>query len=168
MRSRRLVGASLALVIVLLPGIPAAAKGPGSATITGPGGTVEVSPGNYRYADEDPYWDLQNESGVFFLALIDGHEFGTRPTGDLGDPLIVTWEMGDRAIVQVLYLNAEGGPVTHVEPDPANGVRGGWHRSLPGLRTALDDLGVEIPMPGPQSLFERILISLTVGMICKI
>jgi hypothetical protein len=168
MRSRRLLGTSLALVFVLLPALPAAAKGPGSATITGPGGTVEASPGNYRYADDDPFWDLQNESGVIFMALMPGDEVGKRPAGDLGEPLVVTWDMGDRDIVQFLYMNAKGGPVARVEPDPATGVRGGWHRTLPGLRTALEDLGIGIPAPGPRSLIERILIALTVGMISKI
>ena len=176
MRSRRLAGASLALIIVLLPGLPAVAKGPGSATITGPGGTVEVSPGTYRYGDEDPFWDLQSESGVIPLALMDGDEVGTQPAGDLGEPLIVTWEMGDRDIVQFIYLNAKGGPITHIEPDPAHGVRGGWHRppafgaivSGTGLKTALADLGIEIPAPDPRSLIERILSTLTAGMISKI
>jgi hypothetical protein len=114
------------------------------------------------------FWDLQNESGVVFLAVIEGDEVGNRPDGDLGEPLIVTWDMGPRGIVQFLYMNAEGGPVTHIEPDPASGVRGGWHRPLPGLRTALEDLGIEIPIPGPRSLIERILIAVTVGMIWKI
>ena len=168
MRSRRLVVASLAVIFVLLTGLPAVAKGPGSATISGPGGSVEVSPGNYQYHDQDPFWDLQSESGVIPLALMDGDELGTRPVGDLGEPLIVTWEMGDRDIVQFMYMNAEGGPVAHVEPDPANGVRGGWHRTLPSLRTALEDLGIEIPPPDPGTVIKRILSTLTAGMISKI
>jgi len=59
-------------------------------------------------------------------------------------------------------------PLTHVEPDPPNGIRGGWHRPLPRLRTALEELGVEIPTPDPGTVIKRILIALTAGMIWKI
>ena len=44
-------GRASLLPFLLLPVLPAAAKGPGSATITGPGGSIEVSPGNYRYVE---------------------------------------------------------------------------------------------------------------------
>ncbi|HEX5671984.1 MAG TPA: hypothetical protein VFY46_04600 [Acidimicrobiia bacterium] len=168
MGSRRLIGTSLALVIVLLPVLPATAKGPGSATITGPGGTVDVSPGNFRYVDEDPYWDFQNESGVISLAVMPGAQVGTKPAGELGEPLVVIWNMGDRDILQFLYMNAEEGPVTYVEPDPGNGIRGGWHRPLPGLRTALEELGVEIPAPDPGTIIKGLLIALTAGVVWKI
>ena len=42
---------------------------------------------------------------------MDGGEMGALPTADLGEPLIVRWDMGDRDIVQFLYMNAEGGPL---------------------------------------------------------
>jgi hypothetical protein len=168
MRTRRITITSLALSFLMLTGLPATAKGPGSATITGPGGSVEAFPGDYRFVDKDPYWDLQNESGIIFLAIMPGEEVGQRPAGDLGEPLVVTWDMGDRGIVQFLYMNAEGGAVTRVEPDPDNGIRGGWHRPLPGLRTALVGLGVEIPTPDPGNIIKRILMASTAGMIWKI
>jgi hypothetical protein len=168
MRTRSLTITSLALAFILLMSLPASAKGPGSATITGPGGTINVSPGDYRYHDEDPFWTLQSESGIVALALMDGDELGVRPNGDLGEPLIVTWDLGDRDIVQSLYMNAEGGPVSYIEPDPANGIRGGWHRPLPSLRTALEELGIEIPTPDPGTIIKRILMALTAGMIWKI
>ncbi len=168
MRSCRSAWLWLALVIVLVPATPSLAKGPGSATITGPGGTATVTFGVYRYVDEDPFWDFRDESGVIALAFVDGGPSAPRPAGDLGEPLTVTWDMGYSDIVQFLYMNAEGGPVTHIEPDPANGVSGGWYKAGPGLRTALEELGVEIPAPDPGTIIKGLLIALTAGMVWKI
>jgi hypothetical protein len=167
MRSRRSAWLCLALVIVLLPATPSLAKGPTSATITGPGGTATVTVGVYQYVDEDPFWDFRDESGVIPLAFMDDGRSEQRPAGDLGEPLKVTWDMGYSDIVQFLYMNAQGGPVTHVEPDPANGVRGGWHKAGPGLAVALEELGIEIPPPSPWAQIARILLALTVGMAWK-
>ncbi|MEX2625092.1 MAG: hypothetical protein WD651_15350 [Acidimicrobiia bacterium] len=167
MRSRRSAWLYLALVIVIVTATPSLAKGPGSATIQGPGGTVTVAGGVYRYLDEDPFWDFQDESAVIALAFMDGRPSASRPAGDLGEPLTVTWDMGYSDIVQFLHMNAQGGPVTYIEPDPANGVRGGWHKAGPGLAVALEELGIEIPPPSPWAQIARILLALTVGMTWK-
>lgn len=164
MRSHSSVWLCLALVIILLPATSALAKGPVRATVQGPGGTVTVAVGAYQYVDQDPFWDFRDESGVISLAFMDGGLAGQRPTGDLGEPLTVTWDMG---IVQLFYMNAEGGPVTFIEPDAVNYVRGGWYKAGPGLVVALDELGIEIPPPSPWAQIARILSALTAGMAWK-
>ena len=98
--------------------VPALAKGPLQATITGPNidspivltGVGEPGAGSNLsdLADATGFWELVlgADSGLDVLK--------TAPTENLGDPYYVNWHLDDRggaAVTSVIYPHAEGGAV---------------------------------------------------------
>ena len=74
----------------------------------------------------------------------------TRPAGELGPKLTITWQLspapGADALTQDLYPYADGGPLTYMAPGQrfytTEQTRGGWYRASPALLTTLQQLGV--------------------------
>ncbi len=146
---------TVALVVIGVSS-PVAAKGPESATITGPGIDEPVE-----------LMDTGDAALVGLFMEQTGLWYGTgdlpspieEPAGDLGSAYTLTWinsgppglDVEVRTIRQVIYPNAESGPVIHT-PDQSSlsgwgpGVIG-WFAAPGGLRNTLVELGVSISEP---------------------
>lgn len=150
------------LALILIAGVPALAKGPSSATITGPGIEEPIELFDQRQPEQEMHEqmvDLIEQTGLWYatptLERID------RPAG-LGEPLVLAWvNMGpphlseeERTIRQLIYLHAEGGPVIHtLEGHPSLGAWGGeitgWYRASTELVGTLQAFGVPTDAGGP-------------------
>jgi hypothetical protein len=143
-----IVGALAALVATA----PAAAKGPSTASLTGPGldhalpvkGEGESGPGT-------PLGSLVELGGFFpqvFLQVPDPTR-RTQPTGDLGPRYRITYRVpgphGTSTLVQDVYPYAKT-PVTYMSPDQrfwgVNHTHGGWFVAGPGLKVTLVAAGL--------------------------
>ncbi len=148
-----LVGVAIVAVVLVGFSEPAAAKGPESATVTGPGidRTIEL----LDTADVDLVGQLMEQTGIWYVTG-DHPSPLEEPTGELGPAYTVTWinsgppgeSVEERTIRQLIYLEAENGPVLH---NPAQeGLEGwgpgviGWFAAPNGLRDTLAELGVPI------------------------
>lgn len=157
---RRLVriSAGLAIITLLLYSFidPVAAKGPQSAIITGPGidrpielidRTVENNP--------DLVVRLMEQTGLWF-ATGDLPLPLEKPAGDLGPAYTLSWinsgppdkSVDERTIRQLLYLDAENGPLIHTPAQESLQGWGpgviGWFAAPSGLRDTLAELGVPV------------------------
>jgi hypothetical protein len=143
-----IVGALAALVATA----PAAAKGPSTASLTGPGldhalpvkGEGESGPGT-------PLGSLVELGGFFpqvFLQVPDPTK-RTRPAGDLGPRYRITYRVPGphetSTLVQDVYPYAKT-PVTYMSPDQrfwgVNHTHGGWFVAGPGLKVTLVAAGL--------------------------
>jgi hypothetical protein len=130
----------------------ALAKGPESATFSGPGikGPVELN-------QNDPVvGQLMQQSGIWNGP---GVPLSNAPTGDPGPVYTLTWvnsgppdaPVAERTIRQFIYPQAENGPVIHTPVQ--DGLEGwgpdvvGWFEASDGLIHALLTLGVPAPAP---------------------
>ena len=157
---RLLVLATLATLATLAATAPAAAKGPSTASITGPGidhglpvkGEGESGPGT-------PLGSLV-QFGGFFPQVYDeipDPTTRTQPTADLGPRYQVVYRVpgpsGTSTIVQDVYPYAKPSPVTYVRAGQrfwgVNRTHGGWFVSSDGLKTALVEAG--LPKSPPAS-----------------
>lgn len=150
MRRRIVLLLAVALVVVLQ--VPAAhAKGPAGGVIEGTGidGVINVAqPG--ELGQGTPMSRLVEVVGFFDLTFGESKlVVAEQPTKTLGDSVItITWDMLERSsITQHIYLDAEGGPVTHVAPGQSfwDGWEtvGGWMVVTGDLATPLIELGVD-------------------------
>ncbi len=154
-RPRVMVVVGVAIVAMLVVGIsePAVAKGPQSATVTGPG--IDRPIELMDTADSDLVSQLMEQTGIWY-ATGDHPLPLEEPTGELGPAYTLTWinsgppgeSVGERTIRQLIYLEAQNGPVIHT---PAQeGLEGwgsgviGWFAAPNGLRDTLAELGVPI------------------------
>jgi len=140
---------------LILIAVPALAKGPSSATVTGPGINEPIELfDQHRHEPQmtEDIVELIEQTGLWYatpdLDRID-------PPGHLGEPLTLSWvNMGppglseqERTIRQVIYLHADGGPVIET-PEGQPGLEGwggdvtGWFRAPAGLPDTLQSLGV--------------------------
>jgi hypothetical protein len=137
---------------------PAEAKGPESVTISGPGieRTIELM-------------DTENFEMMARLMEQTGLWFGTgdlplpieAPAGELGAAYTLAWVNGgpadksveERTIRQVIYPEAENGPVIHTPPQESLQGWGpgviGWFAASSGLRDTLVKLGAPISAKSP-------------------
>ena len=150
MRRRIVLLLAVALVVVLQ--VPAAhAKGPAGGFIEGTGvdGVINVAqPG--EPGQGAPMSRLVEVIGFFDLTFGESKAvLAEQPTKVLGDSIItITWDMLERSsITQHIYLDAEGGPVTHIAPGQAFWddweTVGGWMVVTGDLATPLIELGVD-------------------------
>ena len=147
--------------LVAVAADPAAAKGPRSATIEGPGldAPIEESAAGMS--------NLPTLTGLFgtlwadpTIPLLD-----EAPADDLGPAWVITWDMGTYADVagvgsdspdlvrQTVYPYADDGPIVHTEagqPFYGEETVGGWYEAPSGLVNVLGRLGVpaESEFPG--------------------
>lgn len=143
---RRTTAVTTALVLILAAA-PAMAKGPASATITGPGIDQPIELFDHRQSGQvmaKQIVDLIEQTGLWYatpsLERID-------QPGGLGEPLVLAWGEGSRMIRQDIYLHAEGGPVIHtLEGQPSleawGGEITGWFRAPTELVDTLRAFGV--------------------------
>jgi len=156
--------AIVAALAALVATAPAAAKGPSTASLTGPGldhalpvkGEGESGPGT-------PLGSLVELGGFFpqvFLQVPDPTR-RTRPAGDLGPRYRITYRVpgphGTSTLVQDVYPYAKT-PVTYMSPDQrfwgVNHTHGGWFVAGPGLKVTLVAAGLpESPPAGGDGSF---------------
>lgn len=131
----------------------ALAKGPESATITGPGieQPLEVM------VHFDGAADLVNQTGLWSTSGVTRLEGA--PSGDLGPGYTLTWvnsgppedTLEQRTIHQVIYPDAAGGPIIHTPPQLGLTKWGssviGWFAGPAALSDTLSDLGVPSSEP---------------------
>jgi hypothetical protein len=144
---RRIIWLVSTAVLILTATVPALAKGPASATVTGPGiegPIVLFDLRDHGQAMAEPIDRLLGQTGLWYanhgLERID-------PPAELGQPLILTWGEGQHAIQQEIYLHADGGPAIHtLENQPAlkgwGGDVTGWFRAQAELEATLQVFGV--------------------------
>jgi hypothetical protein len=151
----RLVGGALGALVLLLVPSTSYAKGPGHATISGPGLATPIELGSASQFSTKSM-DLANESGVWALAR--GAPPNTRvsearPPGDLGPRYDATFDMGTEGFRQQLYPFADGGPVSYAAPGQVvfeQPWKGGWYKAGAELRRFLVAVGVPTPMSEPR------------------
>ena len=149
---RLLLLASAGTLAALVATAPAAAKGPSTASLTGPGldhalpikGEGESGPGT-------PLGSLVELGGFFpqvFLQVPDPTK-RTQPARDLGPRYRITYRVpgphGTSTLVQDVYPYAKT-PVTYMSPDQrfwgVNHTHGGWFVAGPGLKVTLVAAGL--------------------------
>lgn len=148
---RLLLALAAALVLSLGLGTPAAAKGPGSATISGPGiGTVELTrdpaerPGMNALLQVTRFFDVYSGSGLDTDS----------PEGDLGPRFDVAYDdVNDgEPFRQQLYPFATDGPVVHVPPGQqiyGMDAASGWMSADRRLTRLVERLGGTPPTVEP-------------------
>jgi hypothetical protein len=156
---RRLTIPALLAAALVLPAA-AAAKGPSSATISGPGldKTIRVS-GNGEYITSR-LGHLTEQAGFFPAAFGQSPNpmLPSRPKGNLGPKLTIHYVVpgGDNTtfrIVQDVYPYAAGGAVTYMKPGQnlfGMTTHGGWLRAY-GLKRTLVRLGLRAHPPASSS-----------------
>lgn len=166
MSKRTMIVLVVTIAIVVAIGGTAFAKGPESATITGPGIDEPIELINVDYFDTD-YTDhvkeLMRQTSLWY-ATGGGSRISAEPAGTLGAAYTLTWInsgppgdlVDERTIRQLLYLHAEVGPIIHT---PAQeGLEGwgpdvvGWFTAPDGLTDTLAALGV--PVSASESIFD--------------
>ena len=158
MRKRAMIALVVTTTLVVAGGGMALAKGPESATVTGPGIAEPIELINADYFDSD-YTDhvkeLMRQTGLWYAAG-GGSRIPAQPEGDLGPVYTLTWASsgppGDpvdkRTIRQLLYLHAENGPLIHTPSQI--GLEGwgpgvvGWAIAPSGLMDTLAALGIPV------------------------
>lgn len=148
---RRTTPVVLLVAVLMLHAPVAHAKGPAGATIEGDGieGSVLVEqPG--ELGQGTAMSRLVEAVGFFELTFGKSPQVSAQaPTTALGKARwVITWDMsaGD-TIVQEIYPDAAGGPVTHISPgqqfwEDTTGTVGGWFTITDDIAAPLVDLGV--------------------------
>ncbi len=139
--------ALITTLAVILIAVPALAKGPMSATITGPGIDEPIELFDQRRPKQEMHEhivDLIEQTGLWYATPT--LERIEQP-GGLSEPLVLAWGEGSRTIRQDIYLHAEGGPVIHtLEGQPSleawGGEITGWFRAPTELVDTLQAFGV--------------------------
>lgn len=152
---RRIVILIAAIAVTSMTAPAALAKGPESATLSGPDIDEPIELVNQARQDPGPT-EMLRLSGLWYGP---GTEPVSTPPESLGIPYVLTWvsmaPSGDslqqkslvfeqRAIVQYLYLDADGGPLIHT-PDQV-GLDGwggdviGWFEAAEDLRPAVEEI----------------------------
>src|SRR5438132_8259434 len=148
MRTLVLLGALVALAIP----VAALAKGPSSASISGPGMSRALAVAGDGEVTGNALGSLAQTSGFFpqMFGQTPDPTVSTRPTIALGPRYKVVYVVpGPNAIrsrlVQWLYPFAKGGPVTYLKPGQrfwgGRTAHGGWFRA-PGLAGVLRRIGL--------------------------
>lgn len=141
------------LVLTLMIAIPAAAKGPVSAELSGPGLNEPLD--LMGTASDEQITLLMEQTGLWY-GTGDLPTPISPPTADLGPAHTLTWvnfgppgaPVAERTIVQELYLQAIGGPIIHTPMQKSLGEWGqkviGWFEAPAGFFDTLSGLGVEV------------------------
>ncbi len=164
MRRPLLLGAALA-ALLLLPAV-AMAKGPSTATISGPGLRHAINIEGYGEGGSDTALGVLVSEGGFFPQAFGGTPVATtsRPVGALGPRYGVTYAVpggtsGDSTLRQDLYPYAVKGPVTYMAPAQkfwgTQSTPGGWYRGSAALKRTLVKAGLPPRAPGNRSRAER-------------
>ena len=147
---RRRIAAAASLAVALSVAAGASAKGPESASLTGPGLEQRslTFAGNGEMGQGTPLGALVDASGFFaqMYGQTPDPTLKTRPPGTLGPHYRITYVVpgpnGIRSrVVQDVYPFAKPAPLTHMKPTQrywgSRVAHGGWFRSTPALRQVL-------------------------------
>ncbi len=152
-RMRRLAAGAILLAALVGSIAPATAKGPESATIIGPG--IDQPMELIRPDNVEQMSRLMEQTGLWY-GTGDLPRPLAGPTGDLGPAHTLTWVNGGppgasvqaRTIQQLIYLDAEAGPLIHTPAQESleNWGAGviGWFAAPSGLSDTLAELGVPV------------------------
>jgi hypothetical protein len=152
----RRVVLAVALVALLLP-LAAQAKGPSSASISGPGLDRALAVTGNGELTGTPLGRLTMTGGFFAQAFgqVPDPTFATRPVGAIGPRYkavyVVPGPNGIQSrLVQWIYPYAKPGPLTYMRPRQAfweyERSHGGWFRAT-GLRRILVRMGLPAVAP---------------------
>ena len=136
---KRALPAVAALAVALLLPAAAAAKGPSTATIAGPGLDHALEIKGYGEGGDATPLGILVEGGGFFAQVFQPTPRLTtkaRPAGQLGPRYDVTYTVpgphGDSTLRQDLYPYATSGPLTYMAPGEkfwgSQSTNGGWFR----------------------------------------
>ncbi|MDX1437839.1 MAG: hypothetical protein R3335_13590 [Anaerolineales bacterium] len=140
----------------------ASAKGPMSATISGPG--IDAPVELVDTTSPDLLFKLMEQSGIWY-GTGDLPRPIEAPAGELGPAYTLTWvnsgppneSVEARTIRQLIYLQAEGGALiyTPVQDSLKNWGAGvtGWFAAPAGLPATMAALGVPLPAAPPSTSF---------------
>jgi hypothetical protein len=154
----------LACLVALFLAVPADAKGPDRATLTGPGLEQPLVFSGYGSDGKAPLGLLTSEGGFWVQAfggaaagVNQGKVLAAKPKGVLGACYLVVYRVpGPRTaslIRQELYPYAAK-PVSHMPEQRFWQTRtapGGWYRWGPGLKAALVKAGLPATPPAGQN-----------------
>lgn len=156
---RILLLATAGALAALVATAPAAAKGPSTASLTGPGLDHAIPVKGYGEGGPGTSLGSLVELGGFFPQVfqqIPDSTTRTRPTGDLGPRYRIEYRVPgpnghNSKLVQDVYPYAKT-PVTYVSPGQrfwgSSHTHGGWFVAGPGLKAALVAAGLpESPPP---------------------
>ena len=158
---RFLLLATTGALAALVATAPAAAKGPTSASLTGPGldHAIPVK-GEGESGTGTPLGSLVELGGFFPQMFLEDPDptTRTRPAADLGPRYRVLYRVpgpnGISTIVQDVYPYAKT-PVTYMTPGQrfwgVNHAHGGWFVAGPGLKVTLVSAGLPNSPPPPAS-----------------
>lgn len=136
---------AVAILGCLMLGTPAHAKGPSSATVSGPGMEPQTVRWQYRPGNTRPNLDeLTAATGLFRVWPGGRPGKRTAPDGDLGPRYTVVYKLGG-SLRQHLYPLASSGELVFTPRQMVNGepMRAGW-RSASGLDAILTELGADL------------------------
>jgi hypothetical protein len=144
-----------AIAAALLVPAVASAKGPTSASISGPGFSKKIKV-LYDGSGGTPGGDLTQQAGFFPAAFGQQPDpmLHRRPGGKLGPRYTILWRVPGGAVFVVrqdIYPYARGGAVTYMKPGQPifdMTTRGGWYRD-PQLKRTLVGLGLSAHAPAP-------------------
>ena len=151
MRVRVVVVTVAALLLVLVTGAPAQAKGADRVTITGPGLAHPIVVAGYGEPGSGEDLGVFSEGSGMFVAVLgvdDGQGLSTEaPAGPLGPKYDLAYGFPgavEQFVHQDLYPSAPGGPVTYTPPGQSvfGGTRSGWYQSPVEFARLLVKLGV--------------------------
>src|SRR5262245_17694141 len=159
---------TLATLAALTLAMPAAAKGPESASLSGPGLRHAIAIKGYGEGGRGTPLGSLVELGGFFpqvFARTPDPVARTRPHGDLGPRYRIVYRVPGpnsegNTIVQAVYPYAKPNPVTHVRAGQrfwgSNYTYGGWFIADPALKATLVKAGLPAsPPPPPAPLAPR-------------
>jgi hypothetical protein len=152
---RLLLLATAGTLAALVAIAPAGAKGPASASLTGPG-IDHAIPVKGEAGTDTPLGALVQLGGFFPQMFVEAPDptTQTRPTGDLGPRYRVTYRVpgpnGPSTVAQDVYPYAKP-PLTYMSSGlrfwGTNHAHGGWFVAAPGLKAALVTAGLPASPP---------------------
>jgi hypothetical protein len=151
---------SLAAVVLAALSLPAlaAAKGPVSATISGPGANRSLAVSGNGEMPGNPLGTLATAGGFFaqMFGQTPDPTFAARPKGTLGPRYkavyVVPGPNNDESrVTQYIYPYAKTGALTFMQPGQVfwstERAHGGWFKATPALRRLLLRLGLPARAP---------------------
>ena len=144
---------------------PASAKGPSTASLTGPGlGRALPITGKGENGPGTPLGSLVQYGGFFPQVFTQSPDpvVWSRPKGDLGPRYRITYRVPGgngkaSTIVQDVYPYAKPNLVTYMRPAQrfwgGQRTHGGWYVAYPGLKAALVAAGLPQSLPSPDGSF---------------
>ena len=168
---RRPLLLATALTTLLLFPAAAAAKGPSTASVSGPGLRHALIIQGYGEGGTDTALGILVSEGGFFTQAFGATTSAgaptatkSRPVGGLGPRYEVTYTVpggpsGDSTLFQDLYPYALKGPVTYMAPQQrfwdTQSTPGGWYRGTAELRSMLVKAGLPPKAPVSRNRAER-------------